>query len=338
MLKLSSTNNYIIIKNKLELNEAKQCDMCGYIIFEDNNRIYIWKRVYLKWELTKYTFFSNYKEKDLETTGLKAYQSFYDYCGKTEVEKMKHILKPIPMWESCEQIHYANIDYINEKLYEPIYVFDVNSSFTFGTTLLPEGFEPLKDYMINLYNLRKGSKNDITKTKYKNMMNYLIGYFARISEFVSLRSKIIELSNSNIYKHMSKIRKQGGICFLSNTDSIITNEKGAEVMLPIVSNELGKFKLELKTDKLCYKGSNAYQVGDKVVYSGVGYFERKHTDFFTEQKAYSTGTLIKSFNFKINENDKMYTKLCKVTYGEIVVDIYNKIGELINKAIYKIGG
>ena len=89
----------------------------------------------------------SYLEKlsDIETTGNKAYQSFYSYCGKEEIEKMKHILSPIPIWESFEQMHFANYEFSQQKIYKTIYEYDANSSFTFGALQLPDGFNLLKE-------------------------------------------------------------------------------------------------------------------------------------------------------------------------------------------------
>ena len=336
MISLLSSRNYIIVKNKKEVELAKACDLCRFIILEDNNIIYIWTRSFGKWVKNKYVAFGKEKEKDEETTGLKAYQSFYSYCGEEEIEKMKHIFKPIPMWESYEQMHYANIEFVGEKIYEPIYEFDANSAFTYGTLKLPDGFELLKEYMIGLYNKKESAINKITRSKYKNLQNFLIGYFARIKDFVRVRSEIIHESNLNIQLRMSEIVKNKGKVFLSNTDSIVTDETGAKVMESYKGNGIGQFKLSTITDKLYYKSSNAYQIGDKIVYSGVKYFARKHTDFFEERYAEQKGSFIQAFDFSIEASEEDYYKLCRVEYGEITVTVVNKIGETIDVIKYKL--
>lgn len=337
MLQLKNSRNYIVIKDRSELKNAQKVDICGYIILEDSNAIYIWTKLFGKWVKEKYVFFGKNKDKDDEVTGLKAYQSFYHYCGEQEVEKMKHIFKPIPMWESVEQMHFANIEFVNTKIYKNIYEFDANSAFTYGTLQLPKGFEKLKDYMTLLYDSKKNSQNQITRSKYKNMQNFLIGYFARIKEFIKTRSEIIRHSNENIQNKMVEIIKNKGNVYISNTDSIVTDEIGAEIMNKYLKDEVGYFKLSTKTDRLFYKSSNAYQLGEKIVYSGVKYFARKHTDFFKEEYAEQEGSLIKPFCFEIENSEEEYSKLCKVEYGKIEVTVYNKIGELINNYIYKIG-
>lgn len=337
MIKLSTIRNYIVIKNRFELKEAMEIDLCRYIILEDNNVIYIWTNDNGKWTKTTYVAFDNGKEKDFETSGRDAYQSFYYYCGREEVEKMKHILTPIPIWESYEQLHYANINYISEKLYQSIYVFDANSAFTYGVMQLPEGFNKLKEYMSELYEKKKSASNKITRSRYKNLQNYLIGYFARVKDFVSLRSEIIKNSNENILKCMGEINKVGGTVYISNTDSIITNEKGAAVMVKYIGDEVGQFKLEKTANRLFYKSSNIYQLDNKVTYSGVGYFARKHIDFFDEKYATEKGNLIEAFDFLIEAEAKEYIKVCRVKFGKIEVSVVNKIGELINTYIYKIG-
>lgn len=338
MISLTSSRNYIIIKDKKELELAKACDVCRYIILENNNVIYIWSRAFGKWTKEKYVLFGNVKEKDEETTGIKAYQSFYSYCGKDEIEKMKHILTPIPIWESYEQMHYANISFMGKKIYENIYEFDANSAFTYGALQLPDGFELLKEYMTELYEKKETAQNKITRSRYKNLQNYLIGYFARIKDFVRVRSEIIRASNFNIQSKMAEIVTNKGYVYLSNTDSIVTNEVGAAVMEKYTGNKVGQFKLSTFTDRLYYKSPNAYQLGEKVVYSGVSYFARKHTDFFKEQFAEQKGSLIEPFDFALEATNESYYKLCRVRYGEIVVTVVNKIGEKLDTIIYKIGG
>ena len=337
MISLTSSKNYIIVKNRKELELAKACDICRYIIWEDNNIIYMWNKQFGKWVKEKYVAFGNDRVMDDETTGLRAYQSFYAYCGKEEIERMKHIFTPIPMWESCEQMHYANIDYMGEKIYQPIYEFDANSAFTYGTLQLPEGFEPLKEYMIELFEHKRNAQNKITRSKYKNLQNFLIGYFARIKDFIRVRSEIIRASNLNIQMRMAEIVARKGSVYLSNTDSIVTNEIGAEVMEKYKGDGVGQFKLSTFTDKLYYKSPNAYQLGEKVVYSGVSYFARKHTDFFKERYAEQTGRLIEPFDFAIEASDDTYYKLCRVKYGEITVTVVNRIGEKLDTIIYKLG-
>ena len=338
MISLTSSKNYIVIKDKKELELAKACDICRYIILEDNNVIYIWTRLFGKWVKEKYVAFGEEKVKDEETTGYQAYQSFYAYCGKDEIEKMKHIFTPIPMWESYEQMHYANVDFMGEKIHQPIYEFDANSAFTYGTLQLPNGFELLKEYMTGLYEKKQNATNKITRSKYKNLQNYLIGYFSRIKDFVRVRSEIIRASNLNIQMRMAEIVSHKGLVYLSNTDSIVTNEVGAEIMEKYKGDGVGQFKLSTLADKLYYKSPNAYQLGEKIVYSGVRYFARKHTDFFEERYAEQTGTLIKPFDFAIEATNDIYYKLCRVAYGEITVTVVNKIGEKLDTIIYKIGG
>ena len=72
MINLSTSRNYIIVKNIKELEVAKQCDICKYIIWEDNNVIYIYTCINNKWVRETYVAFGKDKEKDYETTGYKA--------------------------------------------------------------------------------------------------------------------------------------------------------------------------------------------------------------------------------------------------------------------------
>lgn len=334
---LLNVRNYILVNSKQELNLAKSCDLCTFIIWEDKNAIYLWTRDGYKWNRTKYIQFGKVNETDETITGRKAYQEFYYYCGKAEVERMKRALSPIPIWESNEQLHFANIEFAGEKIYKNIYEFDANSAFTYGTFQLPDDFNLLKEYMQKLYELKDKSSNRITRSKYKNLQNFLIGYFARIKEFVRVRSEIIKESNLNIQLRMGEVFKNKGIVYLSNTDSIITDDYGAEVLYKYVGKNAGQFKLKQQTKRLFYKSSNAYQIGDKIVYSGMPYFARQHTDFFEEKYATQEGKLVEGFDFKIDRSDDDYLKLCRVRGGEIIVTVCNKIGEEIDKIYYRIG-
>lgn len=337
MIKLSNSRTYIIIDNLKELDSAKQCDLCMHIVYEHGNVIYMWDLKNLKWVKSRYTAFGEAKYKDDVTTGFEAYQLFYNYCGKEEIDRMKTILKPIECWESFEQMHFCNLEYCHTKIYENIFEFDVNSSFSYGATLLPDGFEPLKCYMRELYEKRRTTKNVQEKARLKNLMVYLVGYFSRIKGFVAVRSAIIDNSNQNIRKHIIKIRKNGGKVYLSNTDSIVTDEKGAEIMMPILGDGLGQFKLSKFTDRLYYRSPNSYQIGDKVVYSGVNYFARKHTDLFKNIDATAKGKLIEGYDFALNETDEMYSRICRVKKGHIEVTVYNALKEVIDVVIYKLG-
>lgn len=315
-----------------------QIELCKHILYESGNIIYVYDKIFSKWKKRMFVAFGEASEKDLETTGFFAYKSFYNYCGDKEVEKMKHIFQPIDLWESHEQMHYANVFFAKEKIYKNIYEFDANSAFTYGALQLPKGFELLKEYMVELFEHKKNAQNKITRAKYKNLQNYLVGYFARIKDFVRVRSEIIRASNLNIQMRMAEIVSSKGSVYLSNTDSIITNEIGAEIMEKYKGDGVGQFKLSTFTDRLYYKSPNAYQIGEKVVYSGVKYFARKHTDFFKERYAEQTGSLIQPFDFAIEATDETYYKLCRVKYGEITVTVVNRIGEKLDTIIYKLGG
>lgn len=338
MISLGKSRNYIAIKNKYELEQAKQCDLCRYIILESGNVIYKWTYLFGKWKRERYVAFGEARENDETVTGVKAYQSFYKHCGKEKVEEMKKVYEPIDIWDGHEQMHYANIDYMQTKIYEDVYEFDANSAFTYGAMQLPEKFEPLKEYMGILYEKKKSAPNKMVRTRYKNMQNYLIGYFARIKEFVKVRSEIIRLSNVNIALRMSEISNAGGKVYLSNTDSIVTDVIGAKVMQDYLGDEYGKFKLERVADRLYYNSCNSYQIGEKIVYSGVRYFARVNTDFFSDTYAEQKGRLIEPYDFEILCGDENYSKLCKVRLGEITVNVVNVFGEIIDTVIYKLRG
>lgn len=310
--------------------------LCLYIIWENGHTITIYENDLGRWTRKKYSFFGGDTETDEETTGVIAYQSFYSHVGKDEVERMKLILPPIDKWDSNEQMHYANVFHTDEKIYKPIYEFDANSAFTYGTLRLPKGFLPLQDYMYGLFEKKRDAKTKIIRSKYKNLQNYLVGYMARVSGFVSTRSEIIGNSNNNIYDRMAEIRKKKGIVYLSNTDSIVTDEIGADVMSKYMGDDVGQFKLEGKFDRLYYKSSNAYQLGDKVVWSGVKVFARNNTDFFADRLAEQHGSLIEGYDFMLSNVDENTTRICRVKFGAIEVMVYNSLGELIDKKEYKI--
>ena len=75
MINLSTSRNYIIVKNIKELEVAKQCDICKYIIWEDNNVIYIYTCINNKWVKETYVAFGKDKEKDYGKRGFLAINS-----------------------------------------------------------------------------------------------------------------------------------------------------------------------------------------------------------------------------------------------------------------------
>ena len=91
-----------------------------------------------------------------------------------------------------------------------IFHIDVNSAFSYGTIKLQNDFDLLKEYMLSLYELKKNATTDIEKSRYKNLQNYLIGYFSRIKKFVKLRSDIIDNSNKNVRKMMKDVINNHG--------------------------------------------------------------------------------------------------------------------------------
>ena len=334
MLNLLNTRNVIIAKNSRDVIEAKNEPLSRFIVLEDSNIIFVWHKERASWVREKYVMCDEDRDKDFDTSGFKAYREFYKYCGKEEVERMKNILSPIPMWESFEQLHYFNIDYSCQKINKNIYEFDANSSFTYGALQLPNGFDILKEYMYMLYEKKSNAVNKLDRSRYKNMQNYLIGYFAKIKQFIRVRSDIICKSNFNINIKMAEIQKNKGVVFLSNTDSIVTDDYGAEVMQKYIGTDVGQFKLSAKTDRLYYESSNAYQIGQKVVWSGLKYFARKETDIFNDRRAKQYGNLIEGFDY-IKSQETGFS-LCKVRAGEIRVEITNLIGEHIGTKTFKI--
>lgn len=330
-MKLYNIRNYAIVKNGVELKDAMKDRLCRFIVWENGHTINFYENNLGKWIRKKYVFFGEDVETDEETTGSMAYQSFYSYAGRDEIERMKLILPPIEKWDSNEQIHYANVFHAGEKIYKPIYEFDANSSFTYGTMRLPKGFNTLQNYMYALYEKKRDAKTKLVRSKYKNLQNYLVGYMARVSGFISTRSEIIGNSNNNIYDRMRDIRKKGGIVYLSNTDSIVTDDIGADVMSKYIGTDVGQFKVEGIFDRLYYKSSNAYQIGDKLVWSGVKTFARENTDFFADRIAEQHGSLIEGYDFMLSDN-----RICRVKFGCIEVRVYNNICELVDVKEYRI--
>lgn len=335
-MKLPDYGNYAIVNNGGELKKAMSDILCGHIIWERGGTIYLYTRYLNKWVREKYVLFGNDKDKDEEVTGRMAYQKFYAYCGKDEVEKMKLIFPKIEAWDSVEQLHYSNVFHSNEKIEKRIYEFDANSSFTYGIFNLPKGFDKLKEYAESLYAKKEKATDPVTRSKYKNLQNFLVGYFARVSGFVSTRSNIIDLSNNNIGNRMKEVVENKGIVYLSNTDSIVTDDYGADIMSKYIGSAAGEFKLKGTYDRLYYKTSNCYQLGDKVVWSGVKYFARMNTDFFEDRIAEQRGSLVEGYEFMLPEENGNRVRKCRVRFGVIEVFIYNSIGEFITKKEYKI--
>lgn len=335
-MKLPSYGNYAIVNNGGELKKAMSDILCGHIIWERGGTIYLYIRHLNKWVREKYVLFGKDTDKDEEVTGRMAYQQFYAYCGKEEVEKMKLILPKIEAWDSVEQLHYFNVFHSGEKIRKRIYEFDANSSFTYGIFGLPDGFDKLKEYAQGLYNKKEVAENPLIRSKYKNLQNFLVGYFARVSGFVSTRSNIIEISNNNIGERMREVNEHKGVVYLSNTDSIITDDYGADIMSKYVGTKAGQFKLKGTYDKLYYKSSNCYQLGSDVVWSGVKQFARMNTDFFADRIAEQKGSLIEGYDFIIPDEVERKVKLCRIRFGVIEVFVYNSMGELLTRKEYKI--
>lgn len=241
------------------------------------------------------------------------------------------------VWDSEEQLHMFNFEHAQEKIYKPIFELDVNSAFTYGAMQLLDDFKPLKEYLQILYDKKENARDDEERSKYKNLQVYLIGYFARIKEFVSLRSEIIRLSNRHIKDNINEIIISGGTVYLSNTDSIVTDTIGYKVIEPKIGTKVGQFKLSSLVDRLYYKSSNCYQLGDKVTYSGVKYFARKHTDFFNDLTATQEGNLIEGYDFDYETENEEEKRVCRVRSGMVTVTVYNELGEVKEIIEYKGG-
>ena len=335
-MELSGTKTYAIVNDKKGLKQAMANKLCCHIIWEDGYTITVYDRDITGWKKTTYAFFGEKTENDEETTGRIAYQQFYSYAGRDNVERMKIILPHIDAWDSTEQMHYANVFCAGQKIYKPIYEFDANSAFTYGTMHLPDGFDVLKEYMYSLFESKRDAKTKLTRSKYKNLQNYLIGYFARVKGFISTRSEVIRNSNNNILDKMHEIKEHKGIVYLSNTDSIITDDYGADIMSKYLGTDAGQFKLVGQYSRLFYNSPNSYQLDDEVTWSGVKKFARDNTDFFEDKIATQTGSLIEGSEFVLTSCEESNVKLCRVGYGEIEVTVCNKIGEVIDRKIYKI--
>lgn len=336
MLRLSKDKYYIVIKSFYELKIAKANIYCRTIIYEKSNVIYIWNRNGNKWIENVYVAFDDFKEQDYLTSGHIAYLEFYEYVGKEELDKMKNYYAPLNIIDSYEQMHYANIEYAHTKIYKNIYVYDCNSSFTYGALCLPDIFYKLKEYLIMLYNKKKNAKTQLERSRFKNLQNYLIGYFARIKQLVAVRSNIIARSNSNIKHKMTKIYNAGGVVYLSNTDSIVTDDIGNKIMQEYAGLEVGQFKLENTSDRLYYNSPNDYQIGNKSKHSGVAYFANKHTDYFEDKFAEQAGSLIEDKEYILSSSDDDLQKVCRVELGQITVTVRNFVGDIIETIIYKI--
>ena len=329
---MTTTRNCVVLKDMTDLKKAKASKIVRLIFFEDSNVINIWARSFGKWVRAKYVACDEDKEIDYNTTGFEAYLDFYNYAGNDKIEEMKQHCEVIDQKDSYEQLHYFNYEMARQKIYQDIYVLDVNSSFTYGITQLPKEFDILKEYMLKLYEKKKNAKNKITRNRYKNLQNYLIGYFARVKEFVWLRSEIIKNSNMNVLETATKIKKGKGLVYLCNTDSIVTDLTGYNLVKDQIGDELGQFKLEKVANRLYYKSSNCYQLDDKVTYSGVKYFARKHIDFFDDKVAIQYGSLLDEFDGLEIEDG---LKVVKVRLGKIEVKSFNPFGEVIEKKVYK---
>lgn len=337
-MKFYSIGNYVKVNSFKEVASAMKIDLCRYIVYEGNEYIYAWYRFNGKWYKEKYCAYHEVKDTDEDTKGMDAYLRFYQYCGRDEIERLKRILRPMEIWESEEQLHYSNPEFARTRIEKDIYVVDCNSSFTHGVMQLPDSFDILKEYMLELYNLKASAKTTRERSKYKNLQNFLIGYFARVQAFISLRSEIITNSNDNILTHIRNIKRIGGTVYISNTDSIFTDNIGMDYMSKYIGNGVGEFKLERTASKFIYLSSNAYQLDDKLTYSGLPYLERKHTDLFENRYARKSGQLIVPKDYIDIVSEKEYTKICSLGLGEIEVTVTDPLGEVLEIIKYDING
>ena len=211
---------------------------------------------------------------------------------------------------------------------------DEENHFTKDNLFKDVFLESVDPYVENLGNytsvaggVKKTGRRDFTSHSNGNS-----GYVESL--LIRVRSDIILQSNLNIKTRMGEIVDAGGNVYLSNTDSIVTDSIGADIMQRYIGVGVGQFKLSSQTDRLFYQSSNSYQLGDKVVWSGVKYFAQKNTDFFQDKIAQQQGNLVDSFDYCISENEEY--RLCRVREGEIKVTVTNTIGELLETKRYRI--
>ena len=184
-------------------------------------------------------------------------------------------------------------------------------------------YRGLLDFVEYEYARKKTSTKE-ERDKHKLILNSLIG----IMKYHNVFLRIAVLEYARMY--IESLKDENTI--MQTVDSIVSLTPRPDLD---IGDNLGQFKLEQVANRLYYRSPNAYQLGDKIVYSGVQYFAKKHVDLFNEISATQEGSLIRGFNFVIDEN-KEYTKVCEVEYGEITVKQYNFLGELINTFKYKV--
>lgn len=317
-----------------EIKMLKEIKLCSGIAFERGEQITLFFKNKTGWTQCDYL---GENDTAFDVSGNSAYRAFYSFCGREEIEKMKKVLPKIEIWESVEQIHYFDFHYAETFIFDKIYEVDVNSSFAYGSLKLSGQFSLLKKYMLMLFAGKRTAATLRERDFFKKMQNYLIGYFARIKDFVSLRSEIIKNSNMHLYSLISKIKSAGGEVYLSSTDSILTNECGFNAVREFLGDGIGQLKLVNVGEKLYYQSSNIYQIDDKVKYSGVGYFARKHTDFFANKIARQSGSLLAGYDFELL-NEGSNSRLCKIGESKIIVDEFNLLGEKLGTKKYTLKG
>lgn len=188
---------------------------------------------------------------------------------------------------------------LNNSRIEGCYSYDLNSSYSYAmlqdmpdTTAMPDEFEapkageigfetngdvyfgpsahicrfvfkaiesPFKRFVNVWYEKKKTAVDIETRSKAKAVLNFCVGYFARINPFI--RNTIVQRANYYILSF-----KDENTIYI-NTDSIITKAKRPDLD-KLLSDEVGGFKLEHE-GSFAYKDFNYQWNNDLPKYRGI---------------------------------------------------------------------
>lgn len=250
-----------ISKTKIELTYSINNKPCTYILYRDERNNY-----HTITGLDAYRILSQYykiPKIKLETFSAIPLLWYNKKYSGTRNYAYGYDLNSAYAASMCETMPDTSVEPIMFEIVKKGYIgFDCEGNCLEEGELaeyqFPEIESPFKKFVNNYYNKKKKAIDLDEKQKFKDVLNFSVGYMQLKNPF--LRARIIFLCNKKIE---SLIDENTLLC---NTDSLVslTRRKDIEEKL---GNELGEWKLEHE-GQFAYKGLN-YQWNSNVCYRGV---------------------------------------------------------------------